>query len=66
RALSAADRGFSAAQRATAPLSVPTVTEAPAVAACAVSFLTATAHPPANSFPSSLRAADGDTQTPSG
>jgi hypothetical protein len=31
----------------------------------AVSFLTVTAYPPATSFPSSLRAADGDTQTPS-
>src|SRR6266550_260944 len=63
RALSAADRGFSAAQRATAPLSVPTVTEAPAAAACAVSFLTATAHPPADPSASSVRATGAGTQS---
>src|SRR5215468_5103795 len=69
RALSAADWGFSAAHRATAPSATPPTSRVavpPLAAVSAVSFLTATAHPPGSSSTSSLRAADSGTQPPSG
>src|SRR5262249_62436432 len=46
RALSAADRGFSAPHRATAPSSEPPVATSPPTAARTVSFVTPTVQPP--------------------